>query len=69
MNVAPRDQWQSKFQKMVFDTSSLTFIYLRLLVEGLRMIKVRVSQNLKIFPSEHSVIFIHLMMHKIFNIR
>ena len=62
MNLLPRDNWHSKFQKTVFNTSSLkvpSFIYLRLLTERLLRIKVKVLQNFEAFSIE-TFIDIHL---------
>ena len=50
--LLPRDQGHSKFQKVIFDPSSLkvpSFIYLCLLVEELQRIKMKALQNFEDF--------------------
>ena len=65
--LLPRDQWHSKFQKTIFDTSSLTvpsFIYHVHWLKSYERSKWGYYRILKIFPSKHSFKFILLMMHK-----
>ena len=52
--LLPRDQWHSKFQKIIFETflKEISFIYLSVLVERLQGIKVRMLQNFEDFSIE-----------------
>ena len=55
MRLLSRDQWYSKFQKIILDISILkvpSFIYLCQLVETLQRTKVRVPQNFEDFCIE-----------------